>query len=147
MVRDGCWLMAIRKIVTVLASVGIALHFFSIVSDLNFSDTPSYEPENDFDDSLFVTLLFFIVPLAPYIICLLISKKVANSALVLPAVVGVLAMDVDTYFAVKASASSTAAISLVVAPILNLIVIIPMGVLIGWLLTRFGPFKTPKQDA
>jgi hypothetical protein len=79
----------------------------------------------------------------PYLICLLASRKVVNSALVLPVVVFVICNDAFTYVDVLiASTSSTAAIRLVVVPFLNLIIALPFGFLINWLLTQLGPLKT-----
>jgi len=62
----------------------------------------------------------------PYFICLLVSLNVVNSALVLPAVVFAICIDVFTYVDVFIfTTSSAAAIGLVVARFLNLIIALP----------------------
>ena len=135
--------MNTRRIAIALAWAGVAFHLFAVFSNLSFSS--SSESESDSADGLVVTLLLLAAPLVPYAICLLIVRIAANPILVLPAVAAALILDIDTYLAVKSSVSSTAAISLVLAPILNLILVLPLGIAVGWLLTRFGPFKTPKR--
>jgi hypothetical protein len=61
------------------------------------------------------------------LICLLASRKVVNSALVLPVVVFAICIDVFTYVDVLiSSTSSIAAIGLGVAPFLNLIIALPL---------------------
>jgi|GEM_PF-1477056 len=134
--------MQLRTIVKFLIWAGISLHVFSMISELNFPPSTVHGYGNAFAESFSDDLVFLALPVVPYVICLLILRKVANVVLVLPAVIGALAMDVDTYFAVKSSVSSTAAIGLVAAPVFNLFIIIPVGFLIGWLLSRYGPLKT-----
>jgi hypothetical protein len=117
--------------------MAISIHIFLNISRGNFSG-----PSQDTDDIL-AGILILAGPMIPYLICLLASRKVVNSALVLPVVVFVICNDAFTYVDVLiASTSSTAAIRLVVVPFLNLIIALPFGFLINWLLTQLGPLKT-----
>lgn len=139
-------MVTIRGIATGLACAGIAFQLFTMVANSGFTALSPSETDLELAETGLAALLMFVLPLAIYGICLLIARRAVDAVLILPAVIGVLLFDIDTYIAVESSTSSTAAISLVVAPILNLVLVLPLGIAIGWLLTRFGPFKTPRPD-
>ena len=78
----------------------------------------------------------------------IVARKVANLALILPAIVLAICINVFTHVdAFIFSTSSTAMTGLVLPPSLNLIVALCFGFLIGWLLIGFGQLKKRRLDA
>jgi hypothetical protein len=75
--------------------------------------------------------------IAPYVAAIgvnLLTKRPLIGAL--PAAVAVM-FDVQTFLRVQSSTSSTAALDLFWTPILNVVVVVPLGALAGLLLLRF----------
>ncbi len=133
--------MKLSKTVAVLSWTAIALHILAPFLQGGFSST-----SDGGSDDVLVAVLLLSAPLVPYLICLFVSRKVANPVVVLPPLMLAICVDVTTYIDVFVlSESSTAALGLVVAPLLNLIIALPLGFLMGWLLSRFGPFRTRRS--
>ena len=127
-----------RRIVSALIWLGI---LFGVLTKIFQGDFTSGTDARSVEVIPFFFL--FIFPVVPYLICFLVLRKVTNPVLVLPAVVFLIGMDVLTYIeAFITPTSSTAGLGLIMAPFVSLILLLPIGFFLGWLLTRFGPFKT-----
>ena len=140
-----------RKVVFILVLTGMLLNPLVLVAqgalvDL-FSSTPvSGDPMSGSAGDLLL-LFFLVAPMVPYLVCLLVLKKAASPVLVLPA--AVIALSVDVFINVDMVIFSSALMDgtgTFFAPFFNSILSLPLGLFLGWLLTRYGPLKTVNQD-
>ena len=140
-----------RKVVFFLVLIGLLLSPLVMVAhgalgDL-FAGTPvSGDPTSGSTGDLLL-LFFLFAPMVPYLICLLVLKKVDAPVLVLPA--AVIALSVDVFINVDMvifSAALMEGTGLFFAPFFNLFLSLPLGMLLGWLLTRYGRLEKEKLD-
>jgi len=84
-----------------------------------------------------IAVWFFGWSIAPYIAAVGVNLLTKRPLIgVLPAAVAVV-FDVQTFLRVQSSTSSTAVLDFLWTPILNVVVVVPLGALAGLLLLRF----------
>ncbi|MBM7061924.1 hypothetical protein JQX08_14530 [Pseudomonas sp. UL073] len=117
----GRW---IKPAILLVVALGAALHFY-------IAAFKSSSGLNTFS----VALMFWAW--VPYAVCLWLKAALKNPLMPLLAACLILLVDGFAYFQVfVAPTSSTAALALLFAPLVNLLLVIPLGVLLGWLLNR-----------
>jgi len=83
----------------------------------------------------------------PYLLALVLLLFLRHPIIPLCGVLGPLILDMMNYYAVFiAPRSSTAAIGLLFMPLWNLIIIEPVGLLIGWAISAAGRDEIPAQS-
>lgn len=79
----------------------------------------------------------FAASLLPYLICGFLFLRSDNLLIPLIGIIPCLAMDLISYYSVFIRPeSSTAPLSLVAAPLYNLVLFMPAGMLTGWLVSK-----------
>jgi hypothetical protein len=117
---------SISLIAVLLSIIGIAMH--AIVCFIAAEGGPN----------LF-TLVLFLAASVPYAVSWFIARRWPSWSLgaLAIAVVSLLINGLTVYGTFFAPTSSTEALSLLVAPVINLVLMLPLGVIFGWLGRRF----------
>jgi hypothetical protein len=110
----------IRKLSIGVVAFGLIIHVYTYI----------FKAQNKFD---FETFGFLLMALMPYIICLIIILTKNNSVMPLTGSILPLLIDTFTYYSVFIKpSSSTASLALLWMPIWNMLLILPLGLLIGY---------------
>ena len=81
--------------------------------------------------------------LVPYMLCLIILKSVGTPVKAFIAGLLILIMDIWVHVEVFVSPSgSTAAVGLVFMPLWNLVLVIPIGCIVGWVIEKYFKIET-----
>ncbi len=117
--------------VTTVAALGIALHVWILMFETSTSEDAG---------ALAFTLGLLAWSWFPYLLCPMVAyvaKRGAAPALAAGGAIAALGPDLFTFHAVfVAPTSSTAAIALLFTPLINLLVMLPLGMLAAYLLLR-----------
>ena len=114
----------------VLVAVAVALHAYEAF--VKSSGTPSFG--------------FFLWPLAPYVLCLIVATLSESSTPPAAGAVTALLFDLGAHYSVFVHpTSSTAGLALLFAPLWNTLVFSPVAMLGAWLLLRLR--HSPKANA
>ena len=110
----------IRKLSIGVVAFGFFIHVY----------TYSFKAQGEFD---FTTFGFLLMASMPYIICLILILAKNNSVMPLAGSILPLLIDTFTYYSVFIKpSSSTASIALLWMPIWNMLLVLPLGLLIGY---------------
>ena len=119
-----------KAVVQALIGLGVAFHVLAFLSD------------GELDGMMAEAAIFLAWLILPYLVCLAILRWTRKPVLVCPAVLLMLAIDILGYIEFQTSDSSTAALGLLVWPAINIVIAIPLGLLIGWLIQRARNTRT-----
>ena len=125
----------LKYIIYLVFFLGICLHIFHV-----FTAFISSEGISSF------SLGVLAWSLVPYIICLIILKSVGTPMKVLVASLLVLIVDAWVHVEVFITpAGSTAAVGLAVMPFWNIVIVIPIGCLLGWFIENYFKIEAVKK--
>jgi len=113
-----------RKLGAVIASFGLLLHAYTAFFNSDVGP-----------DSFTLGLMAW--SFLPYLVVLVLLYVLRQPLIPLCAVIPILLLDlVNYYFVFVRPQSSTAAIGLLWMPLWNLVIVMPIGLLVGWLIQR-----------
>jgi hypothetical protein len=123
----------IKYVIYAILCLGVCLHIFTALVNSTGGITSFSIGE----------LIWSIVP---YIICLIILRSVGTPIKALGASLLILIMDAWIYVNVFITpSSSTAAIGLIIMPFWNMVLVIPIGCLLGWLIEKYFKIESTKK--
>jgi hypothetical protein len=119
----------LRAVGLTIAAIGMATHVASAVQDFEYQAQST-------------TVLLLIWGCMPYFLALLLLLTIRRAFIPLIGVSGPMLFDVLNYYSLYIQRpTSTGGLNLLFVPFWNLFVIEPVGLLLGWLLTRWRAKK------
>ena len=83
---------------------------------------------------------------SPYILLAIISCIVRNRVIMMPPLLGVVAYQIMNHLEITSSSSSTSALGYFYAPLMQLVVIVPVGIFIGFVIRKVQKERSCNYD-